>query len=112
MSEQAGPALDREIARNVLGEESPRILPYSTDNSAADLLLWRLAKAGVAFKVQELEGRHYCMLWLGREKGLSTGASDSRPLAICRAALELSSKCTLRMPRRLPAGPAPSEARV
>ena len=92
MPELAGPVLDRELARRLLGEEPPGVPPYSTENAAADLLLWRLAQVGVAFKVQELEGRHYCMLWRGSPEGLSTGSSISRPLAICRAALELAAR--------------------
>jgi hypothetical protein len=92
MSLSAGPRLDREVSLRVLGLEDPRVPPYSTEDRAADLLLWRLAQRGVAFRVQELEGLHYCMLWSGGERGLSTGSSPSRPLAICRAALEHSEK--------------------
>ena len=67
MTESAGPMLDLEISRRVLGEEPLRIPAYSTDDAAANLLLWRLAQTGVAFKIQELEGRHYCILWRGAE---------------------------------------------
>jgi hypothetical protein len=88
----AGPGLDREVSRRVLGIDDPRVPPYSTENCAADVLLWRLSQRGVAFKVQELEGQHFCMLWNGAPRGLSTGRSPSRPLAICRAALELSDR--------------------
>jgi hypothetical protein len=88
----AGPGLDREVSRRVLGIDDPRVPPYSTENRAADVLLWRLSQRGVAFKVQEVEGQHFCMLWNGAPRGLSTGRSPSRPLAICRAALELSDR--------------------
>lgn len=101
MEIQSGSGLDREIAQRVLGDETARVPPYSTEDRAADLLLWRLAQRGVAFKVQELEGHHYCMLWSGGERSLSTGVSQSRPLAICRAALELSARLS---------GSAPSAA--
>jgi len=92
MLEQAGPELDQEVARLVLGERPSAALPFSTDNASADLLLWRLAQSGVAFKVQELEELHHCMLWDGRARpreGLATGSSGSRPLAICLAVLRL-----------------------
>ena len=92
MSQTAGFLLDREISRRVLGFDGHPIPPYSTEDRAADLLLWRLAQRGVAFKVQELDGQHYCMLWNGGERGLSTGCSPSRALAICRAALDLSAR--------------------
>jgi hypothetical protein len=93
MLDSAGPALDRKISRFVLGEDSPRVPAYSSDDAAADLLLWRLAQTGVAFKVQELDGRHYCMLWKstgGPGRGLTTASAESRPFAICRAVLALS----------------------
>jgi hypothetical protein len=103
MPESAGPALDREIARRLFGEEPPRVPPYSTDNASADLLLWQLAQAGVAFKVQELEGRHYCMLWNGPGRGLTTRSALHRPLAICHAALDLCARWPLPRRRKLPA---------
>jgi hypothetical protein len=109
MPEPAGPSLDREIARRLLGGSSPTVPPYSTENAAADLLLWRLAQVGVAFKVQELEGLHYCMLWREIPPGLSTGSSTSRPLAICRAALELAALS--RRPVASPRAPRRPEAR-
>jgi hypothetical protein len=108
MPEPAGPNLDREIARRLFGEESRRVPPYSTNNAAADLLLWRLAQSGVAFKVQELDGRHYCMLWSGSEgPGLVTASSESRPLSIGRAALELGARLPHRTSRKPPSAPAP-----
>jgi hypothetical protein len=110
MPELAGPALDREIARRLLGGNPSSVPPYSTENSAADLLLWRMAQVGVAFKVQELEGLHYCMLWRESPPGLSTGSSVSRPLAICRAALELAAR-SRRLPLPGPGQEKPGEAR-
>jgi hypothetical protein len=97
----AGPGLDREVSRRVLGIDDPRVPPYSTENRAADVLLWRLSQRGVAFKVQELEGEHFCMLWNGAPRALSTGKSLSRPLAICRAALELSDRTPFARPNSM-----------
>jgi len=111
MSSDAGPGLDLEVSRRVLGTENPRVPPYSTEDRAADLLLWRLAQQGVAFKVQELEGRHYCMLWNGGQRGLSTGSAVSRPLAICLAVLELTDRIGPRTPGRSLARSGP-DARV
>jgi hypothetical protein len=92
MTETAGPSLDREIALRAFGEQLVRAPAYSTDNASADLLLWRLAKLGVAFRVQELDGGHFCMLWFGSARPgrvLTTAHAESRPLAIARAVLEL-----------------------
>ena len=89
MPASAGPGLDLEIASGVLGDRAPRAPAYSTENAAADLLLWRLAQTGVAFRVQWLDGKHFCVLWKESQRGAATGSAASRPLAICRAALEL-----------------------
>ena len=103
MTENAGPSLDREIAFRAFGEEAVRAPAYSTDNASADLLLWRIAQLGVAFRVQELEGLHYCMLWLapeGSRRALTTASAESRPLAIGRAVLALCAEGPLRAARR------------
>jgi hypothetical protein len=93
MPEPAGPNLDRRIARSLLGDNSPRVPPYSTSDAAADLLLWRLAQTGIAFQVQQFEGLHYCMLWSGSGgPGLVTASAESRPLSIGRAALDLAAR--------------------
>jgi hypothetical protein len=106
MPASAGPLLDREIASGVLGDRAPRVPAYSTENAAADLLLWRLAQAGVAFRVQWLDGEHFCVLWKSSQRGAATGSAASRPLAICRAALEL-----LRVSAAPPSPPYALEAR-
>jgi hypothetical protein len=114
MPEPAGPSLDLEIARRVFGEQPVRVPAYSTDNVAADLLLWRIAQAGVAFKIQEIDGRHYCMLWHGSggsDRRLTTVSSESRPLAIGRAALDHFANGPLRAPRKLEGEGSPSRAR-
>jgi len=93
MLEPAGPDLDRRIAQGLFGDRSPRVPPYSTSDAAADLLLWRLAQTGIAFQVQQFEGRHYCMLWSGTGgPGLVTASAESRPLSIGRAALDLAAR--------------------
>ncbi len=113
MPEPAGPNLDRQIARSLFGDNSPRVPPYSTSDAAADLLLWRLAQTGIAFQVQEFEGLHYCMLWSGsRGPGLVTASAESRALSIGRAALELAARSSgFASRKRVPdprAPPAPS----
>jgi hypothetical protein len=115
MSESAGPGLDLEIARCVFGEQPARVPAYSTDNVAADLLLWKIAQAGVAFKVQELEGKHYCMLWHGSggsDRRLTTVSSESRPLAIGRAVLDHFANGPLGESRRRGNQRTPFGARV
>jgi len=108
MDAVAGAELDREIFRRVPGLPSVRVLPYSTDDASADLLLWRLAQTGVAFKVQRLDGRHLCILWRSPRRSVATGSAESRALAICRAILTLTSE----VPRDDPSGePAASERR-
>jgi hypothetical protein len=107
MTQLAGPGLDREIARSVFAEEPVRVPPYSTDDRAADLLLWRIAQEGVGFEVQEVDGRHCCMLWRSAPTGrrLTVAHSDSRPLAIARAALALCAEASLPaagLPRPMP----------
>jgi hypothetical protein len=110
MREQPGFELDREVWRLVFGEASVRVPPFSIDNASADLLLWRLAQSGVAFKVQELDDVHYCMLWSGAaapRPGLATGSAGTRPLAICRAVLRLWEVAPLRSGPRPSGGPRP-----
>ncbi len=113
MAQFAGPSLDREIARLVFGETPPHVPPYSTDDAAADLLLWRIAQADVAFKVQPLDGVHYCMLWRSApsRRRLTVAHSESRPLAIGRAVLALCAEAplpTARLPRAKPPAPVQS----
>ncbi len=48
---------------------------------AADLLLWRIAQLGVAFRVQELDGQHFCMLWHGAGGVRSDGSRRRAPRA-------------------------------
>jgi hypothetical protein len=92
MNADAGAELDREIVRRVPGLPPGKVLPYSTDDSTADVLLWKLAQCGVAFKVQRLDGRHFCMLWRSPRRAVATGTAETRPLAICRAILALTSE--------------------
>lgn len=99
MTENAGPSLDREIAFRAFGEELIKAPAYSTDNATADLLLWRIAQLGVAFRVQEVDGQHFCMLWRGPAvpgRRLTTARSESRPLAIGSAVLALCAEEPLK----------------
>jgi hypothetical protein len=115
MFERAGPELDREVARRVFGEDRPQAPPYSAENTAADLLLWSIAQAGIAFKVQELDGVYHCVLWRGStalRQGATTESAPTRPLAICRAALRLCAKSPLMAPASSAARASSSQTRV
>ena len=70
-----------------------------------------LASLAADDEVQEHEGRHYCMLWRESPSGLSTGSSVSRPLAICRAALDLAVR-SRRLPLANPGQRGPAETRA
>jgi hypothetical protein len=91
----AGPELDREVARRVLGRTSLRHLPaYSTDDLAATRLREILEKRrSLECTFEQDEGIWYCICWAssagGRRERVSTGSGNNRALAFCRAAFNL-----------------------
>lgn len=92
MHEAAGVDLDREVARLVFGTDPQRVPRFSSDDTIANLLLWKLAQTGISFKVRQLSGRTYCSLWGSGGRGVITASADSRALAICRAVRALDER--------------------
>jgi hypothetical protein len=87
----AGPNLDNEVARR-LGDEAPPAPPYSTDPTAADQLTARLEGHGISQTCESVQGVWYCTLWIpiaGQKERLATGSGETRPLALCRAVVNL-----------------------
>jgi hypothetical protein len=92
---EAGPFLDRRIARLIdgprKGGDHP---PYSTDETAADELASRLEAQGIT-STFERDGNHwYCVIWTPRpgdavKERIASGSALTRPLAICRAVLNV-----------------------
>ena len=92
---ESGPDLDRRIARRIdgprsLGEPPPR----STDDSAADALLERLGETGITVTLENDGDFWYCVFRAPRPfdavpERIASGSAPIRPLAICRAVLNL-----------------------
>jgi hypothetical protein len=92
---ESGPFLDRRIARLIdgppKGGEHP---PYSTDEAAAGELASRLESQGIT-STFERDGDHwYCVIWTPRQgdgvkERIASGSARTRPLAICRAVLNV-----------------------
>ena len=93
--EVSGSALDQRIGRLVEGRSTNGEVPsYSTDDRAADAVLSRLATQGLASTFEQDEDKWYCVLWVDgngdrAKERLATGSAPTRPLAICRAVLNL-----------------------
>jgi hypothetical protein len=90
-----GPYLDRRIARLIEGPrsaaESP---PYSTEETAAQELVVRLDRQGITATFEQDGDYWYCVFWGPRagdgvKERVSSGSALTRPLAICRAVLNL-----------------------
>jgi len=115
---ESGFALDRRIARLIDGPrnggESPH---YSTEESPASDLIQRLENRGIAASMEQHEGLWYCVFWAPRpgdrtKERVASGSAAARPLAICRAVLNLplvGSGKRLRL-RRASRGWIPDEA--
>jgi hypothetical protein len=91
MLQEAGPGLDREVARR-LGEDRPPAAGYSTDPAAADRLISRLEENAIIITWIEAEPFWYCTLAVsvsGVRERIATGAGPTRPLALCRAVVNL-----------------------
>jgi hypothetical protein len=86
----AGSELDKKIAACLFGELRRTVSAYSTDDKAADRALSYLADDGLSFELNEVDGVWYCY-GRSKEKGhlLATGSAETRPLAVCRAILNL-----------------------
>jgi hypothetical protein len=92
---EPGPGLDRRIARLVGGSRSTGDpLAYSTDEVAAEALRAHLEKRSIAATLEQDADHWYCVFWSSRSgdavmERIATGTAPTRPLAICRAALNL-----------------------
>jgi hypothetical protein len=91
MLQEAGPGLDREVARR-LGEDRTPAAGYSTDSAAANRLISRLEES--AFFVTWIQAKPfwYCTLAIsfsGVRERIATGTAATRPLALCRAVVNL-----------------------
>jgi hypothetical protein len=92
---ESGPNLDQRINRLVRGTQGAGDpLAYSTDEGAADALTAHLEKRGIAATFEQDADHWYCIFWTPRSgdavmERIASGAAPTRPLAICRAALNL-----------------------
>jgi hypothetical protein len=91
---ESGPALNRRIGLLVDGPRSDGALAYSTDERAADALAARLEEKGIKATLEQDSEAWYCVFWAPRPgddvaERVASGSAASRPLAICRAILNL-----------------------
>ena len=92
---EPGPALDRRIARLIDGPQTGAASPqYSTEESLAADLVMRLESRGITASVEQDADSWYCVVWAprpgdGREERVASGSATTRPLAVCRAVLNL-----------------------
>jgi hypothetical protein len=92
---ESGPALDRRIARLIDGARIDGAAPsYSTEHSQADDLVQRLETHGITAGIEQDADTWYCVFWAprpgdGKRERVATGSAAARPLAICRAVLNL-----------------------
>jgi hypothetical protein len=91
MLQEAGPGLDSEVARR-LGEDRAPPAGYSTDPAAADRLISRLEESSLLVTWIEATPLWYCTLAIsssGVRERIATGTAATRPLALCRAVVNL-----------------------
>ena len=84
-----GPDLDRQVLQR-LGEQAHGSVRYSTDESAYDLLVARLARSEILTACEQVGSTWYCTLSSGKgRERLATGAGPTRSAALCRAVVNL-----------------------
>jgi hypothetical protein len=92
---ESGPALDRRIARLIDGVRNDAAPPqYSTEESQAADLVQRLEGHGITANLEHDADSWYCVFWAprpgdGTKERVASGSAAARPLAICRAVLNL-----------------------
>lgn len=92
---ESGPALDRRIARLIDGVRNDAAPPqYSTEESQAADLVRRLEAQGITAIIEQDADSWYCVFWAprpgdGTKERVASGGAAARPLAICRAVLNL-----------------------
>lgn len=99
----AGPQLDRIIELRVFGRKPVAdVPPYSTDDEVAERVIARLARPPLRW-ISLKEGDQWTFHWrapsigmaslgdttAGRYQKVASASAPTRPLAICRASLEL-----------------------
>jgi hypothetical protein len=91
MLQEAGPGLNGEVARR-LGEDRTPAAGYSTDPAAADRLISRLEESALFVTWIEAKPFWHCTLAIsssGVRERIATGTATTRPLALCRAVVNL-----------------------
>ncbi len=91
MLQDAGPDLDREVTRR-LGEDRTRAAGYSSDPAATDRLVSRLEENAIFITWMQVKPFWYCTLATsssGVRERIATGMAETRPLALCRAVVNL-----------------------
>ncbi len=94
-----------------LGEPAHRSTRYSTDESAYDQLVARLARSEILTACERVGNTWYCTLSCAAGKGrerLATGAGPTRSSALCRAVLNLPAE-RLRLDSGKTPGPSASD---
>lgn len=93
---ESGPVLDRRILRLIDGprDTAGPPPPYSTEESPAAELLARLEALGITACFEQDADSWYCVFWAARpgddrKERIASGGAAARPLAICRAVLNL-----------------------
>jgi hypothetical protein len=92
---ESGLALDRRISRLIDGPRDTATPPsYSTEESPAAELLARLEAHGITACIEQDADSWYCVFWAARagdetKERIASGGAPARPLAICRAVLNL-----------------------
>ncbi len=119
---EAGPYLDRLVELRVFGRKPISVVPaYSTDESAAELVIARLNRPPLRW-MSLRDGDAWTFHWRSPAVGvladdstaaryakLVSSSAPTRPLAICRAALKLVTASSPYRPETA-AGPGPPEA--
>jgi hypothetical protein len=117
---EAGPYLDRLIELRVFGRKPILAVPaYSTDESAADLIIARLNRPPLRWMSLK-DGAAWTFHWrtpiaegvtedstLSRYARLVSATAPTRPLAVCRAALKLVRAASPHPRQERPRGPQP-----
>lgn len=92
---ESGRSLDRQIARLIDGRKNCLEPPaYSTTDAASEDLVGRLRRHGIDAELEHESENWYCVFWAsqaddGVRERVATGSAPGRPLAICRAVLNL-----------------------
>jgi hypothetical protein len=92
---ESGPALDRRIAGLIDGVRNDAAPPqYSTEESQAADVVRRLEAQGITASIEQDADSWYCVFWAprpgdGTKERVASGGAAARPLAICRAVLNL-----------------------